>query len=61
MILFNRCNLPPIENDYEKDVGSKSDVVTANPSIIHDKWVMEENMKAACLSLNPLAQHYGSL
>ncbi|XP_063040417.1 alpha-N-acetylneuraminide alpha-2,8-sialyltransferase-like [Engraulis encrasicolus] len=33
-----RCNLPPIENDYEKDVGNESDLVTANPSILHEKF-----------------------
>ncbi|XP_008302016.1 alpha-2,8-sialyltransferase 8E-like [Stegastes partitus] len=33
-----RCNLPPLENGYEKHVGIKTDFVTANPSIFFDKY-----------------------
>ncbi|XP_061605633.1 alpha-2,8-sialyltransferase 8E-like [Phyllopteryx taeniolatus] len=33
-----RCNLPPLNDDYGKHVGVRTDLVTANPSIFKDKY-----------------------
>ncbi|KAF4093001.1 hypothetical protein AMELA_G00027090 [Ameiurus melas] len=33
-----RCNLPPLNNGHERDTGSKTNFVTANPSILFEKY-----------------------
>ncbi|XP_029993000.1 alpha-2,8-sialyltransferase 8E-like isoform X7 [Sphaeramia orbicularis] len=33
-----RCNLPPVENEFKAHVGSKTEIVTANPSILVQKY-----------------------
>ncbi|KAM9391872.1 alpha-2,8-sialyltransferase 8F-like [Pholidichthys leucotaenia] len=36
--LVMRCNLPPLSDGYEKHVGNKTYLVTANPSILTEKY-----------------------
>ncbi|XP_042576437.1 alpha-2,8-sialyltransferase 8F-like [Cyprinus carpio] len=52
-----RCNLPPLDNRYEKDVGNKTNLVTANPSILHEKYSgLMERRRPFVESLHPYGQ-----
>ncbi|KAM6215734.1 alpha-2,8-sialyltransferase 8F [Rhynchocyon petersi] len=44
-----RCNLPPTTGDFSKDVGSKTNLVTVNPSIITIKYGNLKEKKAEFL------------
>lgn len=37
---FLRSNLPPLTKEYVEDVGHRTHLVTANPSIIERRWTM---------------------
>ncbi|XP_051570227.1 alpha-2,8-sialyltransferase 8F-like isoform X2 [Myxocyprinus asiaticus] len=52
-----RCNLPPLGNQYEQDVGNKTNLVTANPSILHEKYSgLMERRRPFAESLHPYGQ-----
>ncbi|XP_016397624.1 alpha-2,8-sialyltransferase 8F-like isoform X1 [Sinocyclocheilus rhinocerous] len=52
-----RCNLPPLDKGYEKDVGNKTNLVTANPSILHEKYSgLMERRRPFVESLRPYGQ-----
>ncbi|XP_074545297.1 alpha-2,8-sialyltransferase 8E-like [Halichoeres trimaculatus] len=63
-----RCNLPPLNNSFHKHVGAKTSLVTANPSILRDRYgalmghrrAFVEDMKMYSDSLLLLQAFYNS-
>ncbi|XP_062874726.1 alpha-2,8-sialyltransferase 8F-like isoform X1 [Trichomycterus rosablanca] len=48
-----RCNIPPMGSEHERDVGSKTHLVTANPSIFSQKYKsLEERRRPMVESLH---------
>ncbi|XP_061604652.1 alpha-2,8-sialyltransferase 8E-like [Phyllopteryx taeniolatus] len=51
-----RCNLPPLNDEYGKHVGVRTDLVTANPSILKEKY---ESLMGRRRSFAERLQSYG--
>ncbi|XP_077351729.1 alpha-2,8-sialyltransferase 8E-like [Festucalex cinctus] len=52
-----RCNLPPLNDEYSEHVGVKTDLVTANPSILREKY---ESLIGRRRSFADRLQSYGN-
>uniref|UniRef100_A0A8C9V898 Alpha-N-acetylneuraminide alpha-2,8-sialyltransferase n=1 Tax=Scleropages formosus TaxID=113540 RepID=A0A8C9V898_SCLFO len=52
-----RCNLPPLSKDYKEDVGTRTHLVTANPSIIAKRF---QNLVRSKRSFVESMKVYGS-
>ncbi|KAF5903269.1 alpha-2,8-sialyltransferase 8F-like isoform X1, partial [Clarias magur] len=41
-----RCNLPPVSNGHEKDTGTKTNIVTANPTLLFRRSLLGHSCNA---------------